>query len=138
MTCLHPNSTQCTTHSLVIPRSLRPASCAKPVCPDSNTSSVFLVIVAGAVGSPHGELQPAIPGVSPACCMKGSTNEPELPLVRANCVGEPWPSRCCSRTLANLVASSESPTCWTTEVHQIKVSDLSMLKKLELSLMGKV
>ena len=45
-------------------------------------------------------------------CMNGlhtAMLKPGLPLVSANCVGILWP-RCCSRTLANLPANSESPT----------------------------
>jgi len=45
--------------------------------------------------------------------------KPGLPSVSANCVGEPL-LRCCSRTLANLLANSESPTCRKDHILQIK------------------
>jgi hypothetical protein len=65
-----------------------------------------------------------------AACMKGLATtavlKPGLPLVSANCVGEPWP-RCCSRTLANLPANSESPTCRKDHVLQVTGSKSQVL-----------
>lgn len=60
-------------------------------------------------------------GSADSRCMKGLATailKPGLPLVSANCVVVPWP-RCCSRTLANLPANSESPTCRKDRVLQI-------------------
>lgn len=65
-------------------------------------------------------------------CMNGlhtAMLKPGLPLVSANCVGILWP-RCCSRTLANLPANSESPTYkedHVLQIHNLQVSSSNVL-----------